>query len=346
MNTNEPPDLPVRPEWLAQHREAALEPDLPIIDAHHHLWDRPAWRYMFADFLKDLDNGHKIAGTVFVQCRAMHRAGGPELLRPVGETEFINGVAAMSASGAYGPAAVCAGIVGYANLGAGAAVEDVLEAHVRAGNGRFRGVRQISAWDDEPETAGPANAPASGLLGSRAFREGFKCLAPLQLSFDAWLFSPQIDELAELAKAFPETTIILDHVGTPLGVGRYRRRQAEVFAAWRTSIQALARYPNVAVKLGGLGMRLNGFDLPSHPQPPSSETLADLWRPYFETCIDAFTPARCMFESNFPVDKVSYSYGVFWNACKRIASAYTDDERTNLFSGAAARLYRLDLPPY
>lgn len=342
MSAERARDVPVRPDWLALRHEPALEPSLPIIDAHHHLWDRPGWRYRLDEFLEDLATGHRIVGTVFVQGRSMHRASGPDHLRPVGETEFANGVAAISASGGYGPAAVCAGIVGFVDLRGGAAVEQALHAHIVAGGHRFRGIRQISAWDDDPETRHPANAAVPGLLGDAAFREGFGRLAPLGLSFDAWLLSPQIDELTALARAFPDTRVVLDHLGTPLGVGRHRGRRAEVFAAWHASIRALSRCPNVSVKLGGLGMHLNGFDFADQRNPPSSEALAAAWHPYVDACIEAFTPSRCMFESNFPVDKVSYGYGVFWNACKRLARRYEAAEKADLFSGTATRVYRLD----
>lgn len=330
-----------RPEWLARRVEAALDPDLPIIDSHHHLWDRPDERYMLEEFLADAGTGHRIVGSVFVQCRAMYRADGPPAMRPVGETEFVNGVAAMSASGTYGPARLCAGIVGYADLRDGAGVGRVLDAHIWAGGGRFRGIRQISAWDADPEAMHPANAAAPGLLADPSFRAGFGQLARRGLSFDAWLLSPQIGELAALARAFPDTSIILDHVGTPIGVGRYRGRRDEVFAEWSAAIRQLAACPNVTVKLGGLGMGVNGFGFADAALPPGSEALAAAFRPYFDTCIQAFSPARCMFESNFPVDKVSFGYRTFWNACKRIAAAYGPAETADLFSGTATRVYRL-----
>ncbi|HXN44841.1 MAG TPA: amidohydrolase family protein, partial [Xanthobacteraceae bacterium] len=204
-------NLPIREDWLAQWREEMLEPDLPIVDPHHHLWDRPGWRYLLEEFLADVNSGHNILASVFVQCRSMYRREGPEQLRPLGETEFVNGVAAMSASGSYGAARICAGIVGHADLQLGARVEDLLEAHVRAGGGRFRGIRHISAWDADASIMNPSYRPPPGLLADRGFREGFALLAPLGLSFDAWLYHPQIDELAALAQKFPDTPIVLDH---------------------------------------------------------------------------------------------------------------------------------------
>jgi predicted TIM-barrel fold metal-dependent hydrolase len=337
------PYIPVRDDWLARRTETILEPELPIVDPHHHLWDRPGWRYMLEDLLADMNSGHNIIATVFVQCRSMHRAAGPDEMKPVGETEFVNGVAAMSASGQYGPAKICAGIVGHADLSLGSRVRDVLEAHIRAGGGRFRGIRHITAWDADSTLMNPAYAPPPGLLADARFREGFACLAPLNLSFDAWLYHPQIGELTALARAFPETQIVIDHVGGPLGIGVYAGKRDEVFTGWRKSIRDLAQCPNVFAKLGGMAMRINGFDFHEKADPPSSETLAAAWKPYVETCIEAFSPARCMFESNFPVDKGSYAYAPFWNACKILARAAAQQEKTDLFSATAERFYRLDL---
>ena len=337
------PYLPVRPEWLDRWHEEVLEPDLPIVDPHHHLWDRPGWRYLLDELLDDLTRGHRIVATVFVQCRAMHRAAGPEELRPVGETEFVNGVAAMSASGIYGPTRICAGIVGHADLRLGDRVQDVLEAHRQAGGGRFRGIRHIAAWDADPVTLNPGNPAPPELLADPAFRAGFARLAPLDLSFDAWLFHPQIPELTDLARAYPHTAIVLNHVGGPLGIGTYAGKRNEVFAAWRAAIRDLADCPNVAVKVGGLGMRINGFGFERAPDPPSSEALAAAWRPYVETCIEAFGASRCMFESNFPVDKGSYPYAAYWNACKRLTRGARPEEKASLFSKTVARFYRIPL---
>ena len=343
--------LPVRQDWLDRRSEEILEPDLPIVDPHHHLFDQPdpVGRYLLDDLLADLNSGHNIVATVFMECHVMHRADGPEALRPVGETEFVNGVAAMSASGGYGPAQICAGIVGYADLRLGAAVREVLEAHLRAGGGRFRGIRYTTPHDPAAhayygQPPGTLFDRSPGRLGDPAFRAGFAQLAPLGLSFDAWLLHPQLPELTALARAFPDTAIVLDHVGTPLGIGAYAGRREAVFADWAASIRELATCANVAVKLGGLGMAMIGFAFHDEPEPPSSERLATAWRPYVETCIEAFGADRCMFESNFPVDKAAYSYAVFWNACKRLTQGASATERQALFSGSAARFYRLALP--
>ncbi|MBV1797429.1 amidohydrolase [Siccirubricoccus sp. G192] len=334
--------VPVREDWLARRSEAALEPGLPIVDPHHHLWDRPGWRYLLPELLADTNQGHNITATVFVQCRAMHRAEGPEEFRPVGETGFVNGIAAMSASGGYGETKVAAGIVGHVNLMIGARAREVLEAHVQAGGGRFRGIRHISAWDPDPVIMNPAYQPPRDMLHRREFREGFAQLAPLGLSFDAWFYHPQIPDLTALARAFPETRIVLDHVGGPLGIHGYAGRRDEVFADWKAGMTELATCPNVHVKLGGLGMRINGMGFEEQPDPPSSDTLAEAWRPWIDTTIGLFGARRCMFESNFPVDKGSYGYGVFWNACKKLAAGTSTEEKAALFAGTAARFYRLE----
>ena len=338
---NHAPYIPVRDDWLARVTEPILEPALPIVDPHHHLWDRPGWRYMLPDLLADTNAGHNIVATVFVQARAFHRAGGPVEMRPVGETEFVNGVAAMSASGVYGPTRVCEGIVGHADLTLGSRVEEVLEQHIRVGGGRFRGIRHITAWDGDATLLNPAYSPPKGILADRTFRQGFAVLGSLGLTFDAWLYHPQIDELTALAQAFPETRIVLDHVGGPLAIGPYQGRREELFPTWARSIKGLAACPNVFIKVGGMGMRINGYGFETKADPPSSATLAAAWKPYVEICIEAFGAKRCMFESNFPVDKGSYSYPVFWNACKLLAKGASASEKSDLFAGAAQRFYKL-----
>lgn len=321
--------------------EEILDPDLPICDPHHHLWDFPNARYLLDELLADTGSGHRIESTVFVECTAFYRAGVPPQQAFVGETEFVNGVAAMSASGRYGETRACAGIVGRADL-AGPDVDAALAAHVRAGNGRFRGIRHAGAWDASPDIREAHTHPPQGLYASPAFRAGFAKLKDHGLSFDAWQFHPQLAEVTDLARAFPETTIILDHVGGPLGIGPYAGRLDKVFAAWKRDIQELAREPNVVVKLGGLGMATCGFGFHHREVLPSSAELADAWRPWIETCIEAFGPARGMFESNYPVDGVSCSYATLWNALKRVAAGASADERRLLFRDTARRIYRLD----
>lgn len=331
--------------WLAGHVEAPLEPDLAIVDPHHHLWDRGE-PYLLKEYLADIGGGHNIRASVFVQCDAMYRKDGDPDFAPIGETEFVNGIAAMSASGAYGPTRVCAGIVGFAELRLGERVDAVLEAHLRAAGDRFKGIRGRSVWDPDPTIKGSSQDFPQGLLLDADFRRGYARLARYGLSFDAWLFHPQIPELTDLASQFPDTPVILDHVGAPLAVGAYAGKRDEVFGTWKHNLTELARCPNVSVKLGGLGMHLFGFDLDAahRSEPAPSEEIARLWRPYIETCIEIFGVGRCMFESNFPVDKRCVSYAVLWNAFKRIAAGYSASEKDALFSENACRVYRLTLP--
>jgi predicted TIM-barrel fold metal-dependent hydrolase len=332
-----------REDWLALYKEDVIDPARPIVDPHHHLWDRGGQRYLIEEMVADIGSGHNIIATVYVEARSMYRATGPEALAPVGEVEFVNGVAAMSASGGYGKTVICAGIVGHVNLLLGDGARAVLEAEVTAGQGRFRGIRHSSAWDADPDVGHMYARRPKGLLLDTTFRKGFACLAPLGLSFDAWLFHTQIGELADLARAFPDTRICLDHCGGIIGLGRFAGRREEVFPVWKASIQQIAKCPNVVVKLGGLAMRLLGYDFHERPKPPSSEQAAAAWRPYIETCIEAFGPARCMFESNFPPDKGQCSYQVIFNAFKRIAASCSEAEKTALFSKTATDFYRLKL---
>lgn len=335
--------IPVREDWLATQQEDILDPGQLIIDPHHHLWDRPGWRYLLDEFLADLKSGHDVRATVYVQARSMHRAKGPEAMKPVGETEFVTGIAAMFDSGIYGDIAVNAGIVGFADLRLGEAVRPVLEAHMAAAGGRFRGIRHIATWDPDPAMLNPAYTPPEDMMASDGFRAGFACLGQLGLSYDAWIYFHQIPRLTALARAFPHIPIVLDHCGGILGIGPYAGKRDEVFAAWSRHMAELASCPNVMVKVGGLGMRLPGFGLENGATAPSSTVLATHWRPWMERCIELFGTSRCMFESNFPVDKGGYSYAVGWNAFKRIAAGASAEEKADLFWRSAAQFYRL--PP-
>jgi predicted TIM-barrel fold metal-dependent hydrolase len=272
----------------------------------------------------------------------MYRAGGPREMRPVGETEFVAGIAAMSDSGGFGKTRVAAGIVGYADLTKGDWVQPVLEAHIRAGGGRFRGVRHSGGWDADPIIGNSAPDMAPGLYERPDFRAGLAKLSALGLSLDAWVFHPQLADVTALARAFPGTNIIMGHCGGPLGYGAYAGKRDAVFAAWKASVTELARCPNVTMKLGGMMMRLAATDYLAQPRPPSSEELAALWRPYIETCIELFGPQRCMFESNFPVEKMGIGWSALWNAFKRLASGASAGEKQALFAGTARRVYRLD----
>ena len=278
--------------------------------------------------------------TVHVEASSLYRADGPDAMKPVGETEFVNGVAAMSASGGYGELRAAAGIVGFADLTLGAAVQEVLEAHLAA-SPRFRGIRHTAAWDGHPEVRDGHTGPPSQLLADPAFRQGFSRLSGLSLSFDAWLYHPQISELTALARTFPETTIVLDHFGGPLGIGPYAGRREEILEQWKRDIAELASCPNVFAKLGGVVMKLNGFGFHKHEAPPDSEILARATAPYHLHAIECFGVERCMFESNFPVDKASCSYNLLWNSFKRIATGCSDAEKAALFHDTATKVYRI-----
>ena len=334
--------------WLAQTVEEPLDPGLPICDPHHHLWDRQparvAPRYLLDEILEDVGAGHNVVSTVFIECGAMYRTDGPEALRPVGETEFVNGIATMSATGLYGKTRVAAGIVGTASLLLGDAVAAVLDAQIVAGGGRLRGIRRAAAWDADPAVPSHRTNPGPGLFSRDDFRAGFAHLARRELTFEAWCYHRQIPEVTALARAFPRTTIILNHFGGPLGVGVYAGKTEEVYAEWRAHIGELATCPNVMAKLGGINMEMNGFGWHERSRPPGSQELADATRRYYEFTIEKFGADRCMFESNFPVDKASCSYTVLWNSFKRLTAACSAAEKANLFHGTAARVYRLRGP--
>ncbi len=340
--------------------EAILEPDLPIIDPHHHLWDlRPLMGafpeplhpfiatialspyYTFNELHADTTSGHNVIGTVFMECGAFYRAGADDALKVLGEVEYVNGVAAQSASGLYGNQRLCAAIVGHADLTLGDGAGAVLEAQM-ALTPRFKGIRHAAAWDADPGVLGPPFHAPEGLYNDAQFRAGFAHLGRLGLTFDAWLLEPQLGDVLALARAFPDQQIVLDHCGTPLGMGSYHGRLHERFETWRSAIRELGQCPNVSVKLGGLAMSFAG--MPDHGPAAglSSELLAALWRPYIETCIEAFGPTRAMFESNYPVDKWGASYAVLWNAFKRLTSGASADEKRALYAGTAARVYGLE----
>ena len=331
-------------QWLAQHREEILEPDLPIIDAHHHLWERHGNRYLLHEFVAEANSGHNIKASVFIDCGSFYRKRGPAAMAPVGEVEFANGISAMAASGAYGDTLVCAGIVSSADISVGAEVGQVLDAQIAAGGGRFRGIRVTTKWDaDESLNIGRYIVPR-GLMQDGQFRAGFATLAPRKLSFDAMVYHPQILELADLARAFPDTTIVLNHIGGLIAHTRtYFDHKAEAIALWRSAMAELAKCPNVVVKLGGLGMSYLGLGHDKLNKPASSIELAAAWAPFYEHCIEKFGANRCMFESNFPPDRESVSYPVIWNAFKHIVAKYSADEKHSLFYGTAAKAYRLNL---
>jgi L-fuconolactonase len=329
-----------RQAWLDQVREEILEPDLPICDPHHHLWDNAQSRYLLDELLADIRSGHNVVSTVFVECAAMYRADGPEALRPVGETEFVNGIAAICASGRYGELRACAAIIGFADLLLGARVGEVLDLH-RARSDRFRGIRHAAGWDADDRVRNSHTNPPRGLLRLPEFRAGVRELAARGMVFEAWLYHPQIAELSDLARAFPDLTIVFDHFGGPLGIGPYEGRREEIFETWRRDVAELARCPNVHAKLGGLVMPINGFEFHKRERPATSDEIVAATGRYYRHAIDCFGAERCMFESNFPVDKQSCSYPVLWNAFKKMVSDASSHEKRQLFHDTACRVYRL-----
>ena len=333
-------------DWLALTQEPTLEPALPICDPHHHFWDLrpqrlPHQRYLLHELSADINSGHNVRSTVFIEARSMYRVDGPQEMRPVGEVEFVQGLAAASATGLYGPARAAAAIVGHADLNLGDAVAPVLEALQAASPNRFRGIRHSVTWDPHPEVENTAAHNTQGLLASDNFRAGARVLARMGLSLEGWMFFPQLPELADFAQAVPDLTIVLNHIGGLLRVGPYAHRDDEVMATWRSGIAAVAACPNVNVKLGGIGMPRTGFDWHDRDKPIGSEELATSMAPIMNYCIEQFGPARCMFESNFPVDKVAYSHHVLFNAFKLLSKDYSTSERAAMFHDTATRVYRI-----
>ena len=330
-------------DWLALTPEPTLEPELPICDPHHHLWEfRPEpmhyQRYLLPDLAEDLHSGHNVRATVFIEVKARYRPDGPEEMRPVGEVEFIEGLATESARGTYGRTRVAAAIIGYADLKLGARVAPVLEAMQAVSPTRFRGVRHSTGWDPSPELV---NRDIEGVLSSTQYRAGARVLAGMGLCLENSLYHPQLAELAAFARAVPDLTIILNHIGGLVRVGSYANRDDEVLPAWRRGIAAVAACPNVILKLGGVGQRRFGFDWHARDKPIGSVELAEALSPLMQYCIEQFGPTRCMFESNFPVDKVSYSYNVLYNAFKQLSQGYSAAERAALFYDTATRVYRI-----
>ena len=330
--------------WLALTQEPTLEPDLPICDPHHHLWDfrtdrMPYQRYLLHEVLDDLNSGHNVRSTVFIECRAMYRPDGPEEMRSVGEVEFVQGIAAASASDVYGPRRVAAAIIGRADLDLGDRVEPVLDALQVASPNRFRGIRHRVSWDPHPDVE---KVGREGQLASNSFLAGARVLARHGLCLENTVYFPQLPELAAFAKAVPELTIVSNHIGCLMRIGPYANRDEEVMATWRSGIEALAQCPNVVMKLGGIGMTRTGFDWHTRTQPIGSEELANEMSPYLTHCIEQFGPERCMFESNFPVDKVSFSYNILYNAFKRFSQSYSATERAAMFHDTAVQVYRIE----
>jgi len=323
--------------------EPALDPERPIVDPHHHLWRGNTALAAYAiDFMgEDLAaaaTGHKVVATVYLESHVGYRPDGPEALKPVGETEF-----AASAAGRFDGIDVAAGIVSYADMMLGDEIGDVLDAHIEAGRGRFRGVRNMLTSCDDPAVSPAMSQAPAGRLAAPALRAAARQLVKRGLSFDTWIFQPQLAELAAFADAAPDLPIVLNHIGGYMAVGAFAERQAESFAAWRQGMAEVARRPNVVLKIGGMGMGMISPGFVEAAEKPSSQAMAQAWKPLVETCIETFGAERCMFESNFPVDRPTGSYRRFWNAFKRLTAAASEAEKIALFSGTAARTYRLSL---
>jgi predicted TIM-barrel fold metal-dependent hydrolase len=333
---------PANPQetWLSQVVEEIVEPERPIVDPHHHLWRHGGLPpYLLPDLWNDTESGHNIVKTVFVECAAEYHQDGPEHLRPVGESEFVAGVAAASAKDA--DKAEIAGIVAHADLRLGAELEATLDAHVEAGRGLFRGIRDAGARDPHPEALMIAGRARQGLYADADFRAGVKRLGNRGLSYDTWHYHHQNRDFLALAEAVPDTTMVLDHFGTPLGVGPYADRREEIFEQWKIDIADIAKCENVVAKLGGLAMPDNGFGWFGRAKPPTSDEFVEAQRRYYLHTIACFGPERCMFESNFPVDRLSISYPVLFNGLKKIVMDFSEDEKDAMFRGTATRIYRL-----
>ncbi len=331
---------PPRHDWLSRAEpEAILDPGLPIIDAHHHLWDG-AGRYLLDEFLADTGSGHNVVASVLVECGYKNRTTGPAELRPVGEVEFAAAIAQQAS--AVTRTRVAAGIVGHADLTLGDCVEPVLEKLIEAAGGRLCGIRHSAGWHEDPAIGNNHHGAGPSLYLREDFRAGLTRLTAMGLPFDALVYHHQHTDLINLARACPDATIIMNHTGMPMVYGPFAGKAREVHAQWQVTMAEIARCPNVFMKLGGMMMRLAAVDYIDSPAPPTSEQLARAWRPYIEPCIDWFGAKRCAFESNFPVDKMGIGYAVLWNAFKRLAAAGSPDEKSALFSTTARCIYRLD----
>ena len=327
--------------WLDQVTEEIVDPERRIVDPHHHLWRHVGMApYLLEDLWADTSSGHNVEKTVFVECRAEYLEIGPEHLRPLGELDFVVDIAEKSSNGGPGHPEI-AGIVSHADLTLGEAVASVLEEHQARGRGRFRGIRHAGARDENTDALMiPGRAP-EGLYADASFREGMRVLGRLGYSYDTWHYHHQNPAFADLARAVPETTMILDHFGTPLGVGPYADKREEIFEQWKIDVARIAECQNVVAKLGGLAMPDNGFGWFGRALPATSDELVAAQSRYYLHMIDCFTPERCMFESNFPVDKFSLSYSVLWNGLKKMVRDFSEDEQDAMFRGTATRIYRL-----
>ncbi|MGD9864503.1 MAG: amidohydrolase [Pseudodonghicola sp.] len=336
------PGMELREDWLAQVQEEILDPGREIVDPHHHLWQRGGTGYELAQLRADTQAGHNVVQTVYIECRSYYDDHPEERFRPVAETRAV---AAMAAETRHDPARI-SGIVAFADL-RDPDLDAVLDAHLAAGQGLVKGIRQSGACDPEPGGLAIPGRGAPGLYADPQFRRGLARLGERGLSYDTWHYHHQAGDFLDLVRAVPGTTIVLDHFSTPLGVGRFAGRRAEIFAHWQRDMEALAACPNVVAKLGGLAMPDNGWGWHRAARPPGSDDFVAAQGPWYHHMIGCFGADRCMFESNFPVDRTAISYPVLWNAFKMIAASYDAGARDALFAGTARRVYDLPstLPP-
>ena len=335
---------PTGNDWLALTTEETLEPEIAICDPHHHFWvhrPEPAdyQQYLLPDLVGDVNSGHNVHSTVFIEVRCEYRTDGPDEMKPVGEVEYVQTIADASASGSHGPTKAAAAIIGHADLKLGEGVRPVLEAMQAASPNRFRGVRHSVGWDESRELA---NREIKGALGTDGYRAGAKVLAGMGLILENSLYFHQASDLADFARALPELTIVLNHIGGLVRVGPYANRDEYVLPEWRKGIELMAKAPNIVLKLGGVGQTRFAYGWDERETPVGSEELAETLGPLMNHCIEQFGPERCMFESNYPVDKISYSYNVLFNAFKRLSKGYSATDRANLFHGTAARVYNIN----
>lgn len=339
-------------DWLAQRIEEPVDPERAIVDPHHHLWNRNSSTYLAAELLADTTGTHNITQTVFVECRSKYDRDADVAMQPVGETRFVSGEAkaldslasdAQREDPSRGATKIGA-IVSHADMMLGDAVEAVLAAHDEAGGGLFRGIRHAVSWDAHPDVPTGHSDPSERMMATEAFHAGVKKLGAMGFSYDAWMYHPQLPDLLDLARDVPQTAIVLDHLGGPMGIGPYAADHDSAMSNWRASMTDLATCDNITVKVGGIGMDgYYGLGWVDQPVPPDSDAVVAAWQDRVHFCIDTFGPGRCMFESNFPVDRQALTYPVLWNALQKMAARYTDEEQDQMFSGTAARVYQLDL---
>ena len=345
MNTNKSPHLPVRQEWLNQHIEDPISPNIPIIDPHHHLWDVGFGRYYIEELLEDINSsGHNILSTVYIMSSSntkIYSKDGLEEFKPLTEIEFATSEGKRADLIPNNKVKVNASIVGSVDLTYGNKLQPVLEKAVNISEGRLKGIRMLLASHTDPRISSGAVKSDLGLMLHPNFIEGAKCIQNANLSLDFWIYHTQLNEMEKIARSLPDLTIILNHIGGPIHLGEYEGKQAATHREWRSAMMRLSRIPNINVKLGGLGMAVNGAKFHNNKFPPNSVQLSDVWKPWIYETIDMFGFDRCMFESNFPVDKGSCSYGALWNAFKILAKDMSDDEINKLFSKNAAKIYKI-----